>query len=182
MSDRSVPPDTSLEALRTAIGAEAVRELSDAATMIDHCLQQLDVEQIWWRPDPTMNSIGNLVLHICGNVGQWIVAGLGGEPDRRQRQAEFDHRQPLTREPLRRHLDATIEATRQALANVTPEGLLAEIVIQGFAVTGLGAVIHSVSHFRGHTQEIVHLTRLQLGTGYKFHFVPTAVHQGGGAE
>jgi hypothetical protein len=53
------------------------------------CLGRLSNEQIWARGVENENSIGNLVLHLCGNVQQWIASGVGGEADVRDRDAEF---------------------------------------------------------------------------------------------
>jgi len=67
---------------------------------IVRCLEELSREQIWWRANPASNSVGNLVLHLTGNVRQWIISGLGGEPDNRQRDQEFTERGPLPRRVL----------------------------------------------------------------------------------
>jgi hypothetical protein len=75
--------------LAAAVGTEAANELTSALGKIKHCLGQLSDEQVWWRPRPSLNSIGNLILHLCGNVRQWIVGGLGGAADSRDRPAEF---------------------------------------------------------------------------------------------
>ena len=64
------------------------------------CLQQLSEEEIWWRPNPASNSAGNLVLHLCGNVRQWIIAGLGGVEDTRERDREFAEQGPISRTAL----------------------------------------------------------------------------------
>jgi len=53
-------------------------------------VDQLSDEDLWWRPNAVSNSVGNLMLHLSGNVRQWIVSGLGGAPDDRVRQLEFD--------------------------------------------------------------------------------------------
>jgi hypothetical protein len=72
-----------------AVGTESANELTSALGKIKHCLGQLTDEQVWWRSWPSLNSIGNLILHLCGNVRQWIMAGLGGAADSRDRPAEF---------------------------------------------------------------------------------------------
>ncbi len=170
--------DSASEELLAAIRVEAIHELTSAVTIVEHCLAQLTEAQVWWRPTESMNSVGNLILHICGNVGQWIVCGLGDEPDHRQRQTEFDERGPLSHAELRQRLTTTLAAARATLAHTTADDLLSERTIQGFGVNGLRAVFHSVSHFRGHVQEIVHLTRQQLGAGYQFDFVPQSSGEG----
>jgi len=164
--------------ITTATKHAAIEELDDAVKKITHCLSQLDGEQMWWRPSPAMNSIANLILHLCGNVRQWVTAGLGGANDIRKRPLEFSERGPLEKDELLRRLKATIDEANRAIANASAADLVARRRIQGFDVSGIGAIVHSVAHFRGHVQEIVHLTRMQLGDAYRFDFVPTTLEQG----
>jgi hypothetical protein len=163
--------------LAAAVGREAAKELASALAKIKHCLGQLTDEQVWWRSQPSLNSIGNLILHLCGNVRQWIVAGLGGAADVRDRPAEFSERGPMPKEELLRKLEAVVDEARVVLGRQTACQLLEVRRIQGFHVTGLAAVFDSVPHFRGHTQEIVHMTRLQLGDAYQFAWTPATPEQ-----
>jgi hypothetical protein len=164
--------------LAAAVGREAGNELTSALGRIKHCLGQLTDEQVWWRSRPSLNSVGNLILHLCGNVRQWIGAGLGGAADRRDRPAEFATRGPIPKEALLRQLEAVVDEARAVLARQTVRQLLEVRRIQGFDVSGLAAIFDSVPHFRGHTQEIVSLTRLQLGEAYQLAWIPTTPEQG----
>jgi hypothetical protein len=164
--------------LAAAVGTEAANELRSALAKIKHCLGQLTDEQVWWRARPSFNSIGNLILHLCGNVRQWIVAGLGGGADVRDRPAEFAGRDPIPREDLLRRLEAVVDEARAVLARQTARQLVEARRIQGFDVTGLAALFDSIPHFRGHTQEIISMTRWQLGDAYKFAWAPTTPEQG----
>jgi hypothetical protein len=164
--------------LAAAVGTEAANELRSALARIKHCLGQLTDEQVWWRSRPSLNSIGNLILHLRGNVRQWIVAGLGGAADSRDRHAEFAERGPIPKDELLRKLEAVVDEARAVLGRQTARQLLEARRIQGFDVTGLAAIFDSVPHFRGHTQEIVSMTRLQLGHTYKFAWTPTTPEQG----
>jgi hypothetical protein len=159
--------------LAAAVGAAAAHELDSALDRIKHCLDQLTDEQIWHRSQPGLNSIGNLILHLCGNLRQWVVAGLGGASDVRNRPAEFAERGPIPKEALLHSLEVVVEEAMQVLARVDARQLAESRRIQGFDVTGAAAIFDSVPHFRGHTQEIVHMTRLQLGDAYKFAWTPT---------
>jgi hypothetical protein len=164
--------------LAAAVGNEAAYELTSALTRIKHCLSQLTDDQVWWRSHPSLNSIGNLLLHLCGNLRQWIIAGLGSATDTRDRPAEFAQRDPIPKADLLRQLDAVVSEAKAVLGKLTARQLLAARRIQGFEMTGLAAIFDSVPHFRGHTQEIVHLTRLQLGDAYQFAWTPTTPEQG----
>jgi hypothetical protein len=164
--------------LAAALTREAGNELSSALARIKHCLGQLREEQLWWRPHPALNSIGNLLLHLCGNVRQWIVAGLGGAANERDRPAEFAERGPIPKEELLRRLEAVVQEAKAVLARQTARQLLEVRRIQGSEITGLTAIFDSVPHFRGHAQEIVHMTRVQLGDAYRLQWQPLTPEQG----
>ena len=164
--------------LAAVVGTAAAHELDCALMRIKHCLGQLNDEQVWRRSQPSLNSIGNLILHLCGNLRQWIVAGLGGAADGRDRPAEFSEPGPIPKDELLRKVEAVVDEARAVLARQTARQLVEARRIQGFDVTGLAAIFDSVPHFRGHTQEIVHMTRLQLGDAYKFAWTPTTPVQG----
>jgi hypothetical protein len=164
--------------LAAAVGAAAAHELDSALNRIQHCVSQLTDEQVWLRSRPGLNSIGNLILHLCGNLRQWIVAGLGGAADVRDRPAEFAERGPIPKAELMRRLEAAVEETKSVLAGLDARRLTEVRWIQGFDVTGIAAIFDSIPHFRGHTQEIVHMTRSQLGDAYRFAWTPTTPEQG----
>jgi hypothetical protein len=164
--------------LAAAVGTEAGNELSNALARIKHCVDQLTDNQVWRRAQPHLNSIGNLILHLCGNVRQWIIAGVGGAADVRDRPAEFAERGPIPRAELLRRLDETVAKAGEVLRQVTAKQLLAVRRIQGFSVTGLAAIFSCAPHFRGHTQEIIHMTRLQLGDAYRFAWKSATAEQG----
>jgi hypothetical protein len=157
---------------------QARRHLADRTGRIKHCVDQLDDTQVWWRPHNSMNSVGNLLLHLCGNLRQWVVAGVGGVPDVRDRPGEFSVRGPIPRDDLVRHLDAVVAEADAALARLDESKLLEPRRVQGFDETVMSAVWESLTHLSGHAQEIVYATRLQLGDRYQFAWVPTTPEQG----
>jgi hypothetical protein len=166
------------EELAVAVGTEAAKELTEALAKIKHCLGQLNDKQVWWRSQPSLNSIGNLILHLCGNVRQWIVSGLGGAADVRNRPVEFAERGPILKDELLHKLDTVVAEAKEVFGRLTASQLLRVRRIQGFDRTGLEAIFDSVPHFRGHTQEIVHMTRLQLGDAYQSAWMPATPAQG----
>src|SRR5829696_8403418 len=91
---------------------------------IERCLEQLNDEQIWWRSNAESNSIGNLVLHLCGNARQWIVCGVGSAPDARNRDAEFEQRDVIARAELVALLRSTLSDVQSTLQSVDPSTLL----------------------------------------------------------
>jgi hypothetical protein len=156
---------------------ESRKTLRRNADKILHCLGQLGDADVNWRPFPAANSIANIVSHLCGNVGQWIVSAIPNTPDRRNRPGEFARDLHLTRDRLFADLTATAQAADAAIASVTPETILAPRKIQGFDETVLAAIFHAVSHFEGHTHQIVYVTRLRLGDRYVFKWVPATPRQ-----
>lgn len=138
---------------------------------INLCLDALEVTDIWWRPNEASNSIGNLVLHLAGNARQWVVSGVGGKPDIRMRQEEFDRREPMPREELTRRLQATLAEVDDVLATLRVEQLLEPRLIQGYDTTVLGAVYHVVEHFAMHTGQIILLTKARTGRDLGFYRV-----------
>src|SRR5262249_16800142 len=105
--------------LARAVRAEAAIELTEAHDKIKHCLGQLNDSQVWWRPQPTMNCIGNMILHLCGNVRQWVVAGLGGAADDRNRPAEFAERGPIPKSELSKRLESVVGEAKEVLDRLT---------------------------------------------------------------
>lgn len=164
--------------LASAINDEAIACLRYGRTKIEHCLEQLDDTQVWWRPSEEMNSIGNLLLHLAGNLRQWIVAGVGTAEDVRRRQEEFDHRDPLPKMEVYGKLAVVLDEAEQTLTNLSASDWLLRKRVQGHDVTKLGAMMHSLTHFQGHVQEIICLTRQQLRDQYRFEWQPKSKEEG----
>jgi hypothetical protein len=158
--------------------AEARSKFSGALTKIVHCLDQLSDDDIQWRQSESHNSIQNVILHLCGNVQQWILHGVGGEPDHRNRPAEFTDRAPRSRDELASLLRQTFARCDKVLAEFPPRRLLETRRIQSFEVNVLAAILDTASHFVGHQHQIVYITRLRLGDAYRFQWTPETPEQG----
>jgi uncharacterized damage-inducible protein DinB len=131
-------------------------------------LRQLEDADIWWRGNEASNSIGNLVLHLAGNVRQWIVTGVGGTADIRNRPAEFAQREIIPKDKLIAQLQETMAEVDSALARVSPAQLLESRRIQGIDTTVFAAIYHVVEHFSGHVGQIVMIAKLRLGKDLGF--------------
>jgi uncharacterized damage-inducible protein DinB len=116
--------------------------------------------------------VGNLVLHLAGNVRQWIIAGLGGEPDRRQRDREFSEQGPIPRPALQARLQTTVAEACRVIERLEPRDLGRVHSIQGFRVSGLDALSHVVEHFAYHTGQIIFVTKLKRGEDLGFTQLP----------
>lgn len=128
-------------------------------TKIERCLASLPTDAMWRRTGDGSNSIGNLLLHLEGNVRQWLVSSVGGAPDHRERSAEFAAREGADARTLFASLSATLLHADVVLASLTPDDLLTNRVIQGRDVTVLDAVYHVVEHFALHTGQVILLTK-----------------------
>ena len=156
--------------------------LAGTLRKIEHCLAQLRDVDLWWRQDPSHNSIQNIILHLCGNLRQWILHGVGGESDVRDRPGEFADRTNRSKTELLTMLRETIAKCDRVLAAFPPQRLLERRRIQGFETTVLAAVFDTVSHFVGHQHQIVYITRLRLGDAYRFQWSPVTPEQGAPAD
>ena len=140
---------------------EARRHLKeDYLPKIERCLERLTDEQVWWRASERSNSLGNLLLHLEGNLRQWVVGGVGGAADARVRDREFAERRQVPREELLNALRAAVSEADEALARLDPAALLETRRVQGLDVTLLAAVFHAVEHFSMHTGQIILLTKM----------------------
>lgn len=152
--------------------------LASALKKIEHCLDQLTDADLWWRQHESHNSIQNVILHLCGNLRQWIIHGVGGPPDVRNRPEEFADRSQRPKGELIALLRETVATCDRVLAACPPERLLARERIQGFDMTILAALFDTVSHFVGHQHQIVYIARLRLGDAYRFQWTPANPDQG----
>ena len=130
---------------------------------IEKAVEGVSTANVWWRANPQSNSIGNLLLHLNGNVRQWIISGLGGEKDARNRQREFDAQIGADAPELLRELRATLEAADRVLANIDPSTLLERRRIQSYDVTVMQAIYAVVEHFSMHTGQIILLAKTFKG-------------------
>lgn len=125
-----------------------------------NCVESLTDEQVWWRPNDASNSIGNLLLHLNGNVWQWLVASFNQLEDARNRAAEFDEREMVPASALLVRLDGTMQESAKVLSRLTEADLLATYRIQGYTVSGLAAVYQVVEHFGMHYGQILYITKV----------------------
>ena len=151
---------------------ESVHLLEQSMLKIEHCLSQLNEKQVWWRLQTSTNSVGNLILHLAGNLQQWAVSGVGKLPDARDRDSEFAVKEGIEKEKLLEGLRSVVTKASSIIQSQSELDLLGKISIQGFDVSVLAAISHTTTHFVGHTHQIIYITRQQLGEQYQFHWSP----------
>jgi uncharacterized damage-inducible protein DinB len=156
----------SVETLFLESSAATLRQLCDR---IEVCLGKPSEEQIWARGHENENAIGNLALHLAGNVRQWIISSLGDHPDHRDRDKEFDARGGFTAAELCGKLRETVESAVAIIEGLTTGQLTRTYEIQKYQVSGVGVVLHVVEHFAQHTGQIVFATKMLTGTDLEFY-------------
>ena len=133
------------------------------------CVESLTAGQVWWRPNGASNSVGNLILHLNGNVRQWLVASFDRLDDTRDRPAEFGEREMMPPAALLETLGATMQRASEVLSRLTEADLRGTFHIQGYTVSGLHAVYQVVEHFGMHYGQIVYVTKQVRGEDLGFY-------------
>jgi uncharacterized damage-inducible protein DinB len=154
---------------RQFLEASRTRILGVYLPRLRECVTPLTAEQVWWRPNDASNSIGNLLLHLDGNVRQWLIASFNKDEDKRNRPAEFAAQGGFSATDLLARLATTLEEASQVLEGLTEDELLAPIEIQGYHTCGLDAIYHVVEHFGLHYGQIVYITKYLLAKDLGFY-------------
>ena len=152
------------------------KKLLQLSSRIEDCLGRLSAAEVWTRGGDNENAVGNLVLHLCGNVRQWIISGIGGQPDIRVRDREFAERGDVTTAELLERLQATVREAAALIDGVSAARLSERVLIQNYEVTVLEAIAHVVEHFAMHTGQIIFVTKMLTGQelGYYKHLAAAA--------
>lgn len=140
----------------------AATKLEDHFAQISRCSRMLTGEQLWHRINSHSNSVANLLLHLNGNIRQWVLGGLAGREIGRDRQAEFDARGGVEVEALLADLQETLREACGVIRGMEAEHLAWEFSIQSYRVSGAAAVMHVVEHFAFHTGQVVTMTKAML--------------------
>ena len=146
-------------------------KLTQFSGRIQDCLAKLTYEQIWMRNSENENSAGNLVLHLCGNVRQWIGSGVAGKPDIRERDKEFAARGGVQPAELSERLKSVVAEAAGIIRDLDTARLMEKVTIQKYNITVMEAIYHVVEHFAEHTGQIIFATKLLTGQdlGYYKH-------------
>lgn len=132
----------------------AIYRLNESSRMVDIALSKINEETVWKRPNGISNSIGNLILHLCGNIRQYAISSLGNLKDTRIRDEEFEVQSGYTKAELKEKLKLTVAEAIETLKNTTDEELIRIRDVQGFQLSGIGIIMHVVEHYSYHTGQI----------------------------
>lgn len=139
---------------------QACYRLDESSRMLRKTFAELSEADMWKRPNTASNSIGNLVLHLCGNIRQYAISSLGNQPDTRLRDAEFAAQEGYSKAELLEMLLATVEEAKTTIQTTSAEDWLRVRSVQGFQFSGVGIVLHVVEHYSYHTGQIAFWTKL----------------------
>ncbi len=137
---------------------------------LKRALEVLPTEDLWWRPHPNTTSVGNLLCHLEGNVRQWILSGIGGQEDFRNRALEFSRLEGGSVEDLVSALETTVNAACDVIKNLDETGLMATYAIQGRSPSGVEAIYHVLEHFGWHLGQIVWAAKFRAGEQHQLAF------------
>ena len=152
--------------------AEADKYLAQYLEKIAHCVSLLSEAQEWWRPNEACNSVGNLLLHLRGNLTQWVLSGIAGTPFERHRTLEFTASETATKAELLGGLTEVVTRVRHTIQGMSTADLARAIRVQGYDTDGLGVVFHIVEHMSYHTGQIVATTKELQGPPARIDFYP----------
>ncbi len=141
------------------LGQSLIR-IDEYLVKIEKCLDALEEEEIWLRPNESSNSIGNLILHLCGNITQYIISSLGNVKDTRERDSEFNATGGMSKTELYEKLTNVAYEAKNVIREINLEDLSAIRSVQGFKLSGIGIIIHVVEHFSYHTGQISFWTKM----------------------
>jgi uncharacterized damage-inducible protein DinB len=164
MEDRSTMEDRFREVSADYLGSFLGR--------IEASVVRLSEEQVWWRPNPAANSVGNHLLHLQGNLSQWVLAGLGGAPYERHRRHEFTAQGEHQKRELLDGTREVIERCQAVIRALPAEQFLASHCTQGCPTDGIHTVIHVVEHTSYHTGQILQIVKELLGPEAQIEFFP----------
>lgn len=140
--------------------SQAVFRMQENTLRIEKCLQLLSEEDIWKKPNEAANSIGNLMLHLCGNITQYIISSLGNKEDNRVRDEEFSIQGGYDKKQLFQKLTAAIEEAVHIIRALDENKLMTIRSVQGFQLSGIGSIVHMAEHYSYHTGQIILITKL----------------------
>ena len=161
-----------------AFRAKSIQQIDHVRGKINHCLDQLRNEDVWWTPRAGSNPIGVILQHLIGNLRQWALSGIGGARDVRDRPSEFRIEQTTPKAELQAEFNALLNNVVSTYSSISVDDLLNPKKIQGFDTTVLDAIYDTVCHLALHTGQVLYLTRLRLGPAYRESWNPATTEQG----
>ncbi len=158
-----------MSTLRDEFVAQIILRINENPPRIAKCLDLLTEDQVWERQNEKSNSIGNLILHLCGNIRQYSISTLTETKDTRNRPQEFSTTKGLNKNELINSLTETVAEAQQVIQNISENQLTKSYHVQCFNLSGIGILIHVAEHFSYHTGQIALLTKSLVNKDLKFY-------------
>ncbi|GAB4493443.1 MAG: hypothetical protein OHK0019_17390 [Saprospiraceae bacterium] len=151
------------------IKEQIILRMEENTPRIEKCLAELSEAEVWQRPNPASNSVGNLILHLCGNITQYAISSLGNKVDIRDREAEFAAEGGFSKAELLEKLTWTVREAVETIRRASREELLRERAVQGFRMSGIGIIVHVCEHYSYHTGQIAFWTKILKNKDLEFY-------------
>jgi uncharacterized damage-inducible protein DinB len=139
---------------------QSVYRINENTKRVIKCLQDIDEPEIWQRPNENSNSIGNIILHLCGNIRQYAISSLSKREDIRVRDEEFSAKDGFNKKDLIAKLKKTVAEAVNIIESLDEPGLIKIYSVQGFNLSGIGIIIHVTEHYSYHTGQIAFWVKL----------------------
>lgn len=149
--------------------SHAIFRMAENTPRIANCLDELSEEEVWQRPNDSSNSVGNLILHLCGNITQYIHSALGGKPDERTRDMEFALTGGIKKGELMSMLGDVVSEAAAVIKQMDETELMRSRMVQGFELSGIGIIMHVVEHYSYHTGQIAFWTKQMTNRDLNFY-------------
>lgn len=130
-------------------------------------IAQLSDEDVNWRPNEESNSVVNLVAHMAGNLHQTIEGAIGGRPDHRNRDLEFNTREVHTVESITAVFDRALTSAKEVVATVTPADLTRVVMVHGRETTVLAVLFSVATHLSEHLGQMMYIAKMKKGSSYQ---------------
>ncbi len=145
-----------MNSFRNEFITQCIYRLNENTSKIKTCLEELNEEELWQRPNESSNSVGNMLLHLCGNIRQYAISSLKSIPDIRERDLEFSTNGGYSKEELLNQLSETVDEAISIIKAADENSLLKQRSVQGFNLTGIGIITHVTEHYSYHSGQIIY--------------------------
>ncbi len=158
-----------MQTLSSEFIEQSILRMQENIPRIDKCFSELSEKEAWQKPNDASNSIGNLILHLCGNITQYIISSLGGNADHRERDLEFSTKDGLSKAQLFEKITKVVNQSVLIMSEIPESELMRKRKVQAFDLSGIGIIIHVVEHFSYHTGQIAFLTKQLINKDLGFY-------------
>jgi uncharacterized damage-inducible protein DinB len=148
---------------------QSIRRFEENTPKVEKCLAEFTEDELWHRPNASSNSTGNIILHLCGNITQYVLSSLGNTEDKRERDKEFSSTRVLQKAELIDKLKTTVSAAVKIMRSLNDDEMLQKRSVQGYDLSAIGIIIHVVEHYSYHTGQIIFWTKMIRDKDFGFY-------------